>query len=412
MEILLEVNDSEISTSIYNGVNVPHVTRKLWIDNTKDLSELIEHMKHVSVVAIDTEFMREKSYFPRLCLLQIAFDDTVALIDPFGDIDLSLLESVLCDPQIMKVFHAGAQDLEILFQIIDKPVTPLFDTQSAASLIGLPDQVGYGAMVQEVLAVSLGKADSFTDWARRPLSEAQIVYAREDVTYLLAAYPVVIQRLEDLGRASWLDEEFAHKASLDYVTVDPREQWRRVKKVSMLNRRQTAVAREIAAWRELEAMRLNLPKRWVLGDESVIEIARRLPKNHNELENIRGVGHHALRQTKHIVGAIDTALNLSEDELPVLPRRRKSAHDVDASVDLMVALSRQRAKENNIAISQLAPRPLLEELAQQPRKDNPILTGWRKAMVGEELLALLEGAISLSLDNGKLTVSEAPSKEE
>lgn len=376
------------------------------ITTTSELISAVERLKQHEVIAIDTEFMREKTYFAKLCLIQIGSADEVILIDPLADIDLSPLAEIFCDPAIMKVFHAGTQDIEILYLLLNKPVTPMFDTQVAAALLGYPEQVGYGALVAGILDVKLDKADSFTDWARRPLTAAQIEYARNDVIYLLQAYPLMVSELEKSGRLSWLDDEFARKADPKYFMMDSREQWRRLKKVSALNRRQLAVAREVADWREREAMRLDIPKRWVIGDESVIEIARRQPSTKAELEKIRGVGNHALRTGSGVLDAVVVGKEVPEDALPSLAKKRRPSVDIDASVDLMLCLVKQRAKDNNIAVSQLAPRSLLEEYATTRNGTCELVTGWRKAMVGDELEALLDGRITLSLSEGALVVEK------
>lgn len=383
-----------------------------WVDSPEELQTLVERMGTAHLVAIDTEFMREKTYYPQLCLIQVAFNDTVALIDAIALNDLTPLAAVFCKDEVLKIFHAGSQDFEILYTALGKPVAPLFDTQCAAALIGLPEQIGYGGLVQELLGISLAKGDSFTDWSRRPLTEAQLRYARDDVRYLLAAFPEVIKRLDELGRSNWLDEEFAYKASLDYLETDPRKQWKRVKKVSTLSRRQSAVAREIGAWREVEAMRLNIPRRWILADESIIEISRRQPKSRAELEAIRGVGPAAMRQARSILDAVSLALGLSEEELPTPHRKKRPRHDIDASVDLMVALARLRAKQNNIALSQLASRQMLEEFAENQEPTSPLLHGWRHKMIGQELLQLLNGELALTLVDNELVVTSLAMIEE
>jgi ribonuclease D len=281
----------------------------------------------------------------------------------------------------------------------------VFDTQVAATLAGFPQQVGYGALVHEVLGDKLDNGDTYTDWARRPLSDTQVEYALNDVRYLPELYRRLNERLQREDRLSWLAADFAKLEDPATYTVVPEEQWRRVKRISSLNRRHLAVAREVAAWRENEAVRRDVPKRWVLGDESIIEISRRMPRSVEELIAIRGVSDRVGKTAaKGLVAAVERGAAVPEEELPSLTKRRRPAGDVDAAVDLMVALVRLRARQRGVAMPLLASRDDLERLAAGERDGNPLLGGWRAEMVGNELVELLEGRIDLRLDNGELVV--------
>ncbi len=227
--------------------------------------------------------MRERTYFARLCLIQLASDDVAAIVDPLAIDDLSPLKELLTDPKVVKMFHAGSQDLEIFYRLFGVATAPVFDSQVAATLAGFPQQVGYGALVKEVMGVTLDKGDTYTDWAKRPLSDTQVEYALNDVRYLPEIRRRLLSEMEREGRIDWLAADFSRLEDPATYEVVPRELWRRVKRVSSLNRRQLAVAREVAAWREDEAQRRDVPKRWVVGDESIIEIARRAPKTADEL---------------------------------------------------------------------------------------------------------------------------------
>lgn len=356
-------------------------------------------------MAVDTEFMREKTYFARLCLIQIATDDVAAIVDPIAIQDLTPLCRVFSDESIIKILHAGGQDLEIFFRSCGHSLTPIFDTQIAATLAGFPQQVGYGALVHELLGVKLDKGDSYTDWGRRPLSATQMEYALNDVRYLPEIHRKLSEQLDDGGRTQWLEADFRRLEDPATYEVDPREQWRRVKRISSLNRRQLAVAREVAAWRENEAVRRDVPKRWVIGDESIVEIARRMPGTAEELSQIRGVSDKVGKgAVRGILDSVAAGISVAECDLPSLPKKKRLNGDVDGAVDLMVALVRLRAKEHGVAMPLLAARDDIERLAGGDREGSPLLQGWRATMVGNELLDLLEGRLSLTLEDGHLKV--------
>ncbi len=379
----------------------------MYITDAEGLRELVARARSYPVVGLDTEFMRERTYFAKLCLVQLGTAEFSAIIDPIAVGDLSALCDLLADPNVVKVFHAGSQDLEIFYRECQVVTAPLFDTQVAATLAGFPQQVGYGALVADVLGTRLDKGDSFTDWARRPLTDTQVDYALNDVRYLPGLYDELTRRLNEGGRMAWLDRDFRRMEDPATYAIVPEEQWRRVKRVSVLNKRQLAVAREVAAWRENEAMRRDQPKRWVLSDESIIEIARRTPTTPEELLGIRGVSEKVGKQAaSKLVDAVAVGMSVAEEDLPVLQKRRRPAGDVDAAVDLMVAVVRRRAKEHGVAMPLLASRDDLERLAAGEREGCPLLEGWRASMVGTELVALLEGRIELRLEDGELVIAQ------
>jgi ribonuclease D len=378
----------------------------LYITDVRDLRALVDRARTSAVLGIDTEFMRERTYFARLCLIQVATDDVAAIIDPLAVDDLSPLCELLHDRSVTKVMHAGSQDLEIFFRQCGHETAPVFDTQIAATLAGFPQQVGYGALVHDLLGTRLDKGDTYTDWGRRPLTETQVEYALNDVRYLPELHRRLLERLERDGRTAWLARDFARLEDPVTYTVVPEDQWKRVKRVSSLNRRQLGVAREVAAWREREAMRRDVPKRWVIGDESVVEVARRMPRTAEEVLAVRGVSDKMGRQAAASLSeAVERGRAIPDDELPVLAKRRRPAGDVDAAVDLMVALVRLRARQRGVAMPLLASRDDLERLAAGERESHPLLEGWRADMVGNELVDLLEGRIELRLEDGELVVT-------
>jgi ribonuclease D len=385
----------------------------MYVTDTAALETLVKQARTAPVVGLDTEFMRERTYWARLCLIQLSTDDITAIIDPLAIPDLAPLAALLSDPKVVKVFHAGSQDLEIFFREFGLATAPVFDTQLAATLAGFPQQVGYAALVKEVIGATLDKGDTYTDWSKRPLSGTQIEYALNDVRYLPEIYRRLHDELERGNRLTWLADDFAELSDPSTYMVDPAEQWRRLKRLSSLNRRQLAVAREVAAWREREAQRRNVPKRWLLGDEAVIEIARRSPKSTNDLEGIRGVSDKLPKAAyRSVVEAVHAGMRVPDDELPSLPKRRRPAQDIDAAVDLMVALARLRARQHGVAMPLLASRTDLERLAAGDRDGSPLLEGWRATMLGNELLDLLDGRISLKLEGGSLSVEHRHDQED
>ncbi|MCL2526147.1 MAG: ribonuclease D [Coriobacteriia bacterium] len=377
------------------------------VTTSQQLEAAISTLAQASVLAIDTEFMREKTYYPQLCLLQIASGDALYLIDPLPNtLDLHPLATLWSNPAITKVFHAGTQDLKMLFDSCSAAPRPYFDTQDAATLIGQPEQVGYGALVERLLGVKLDKADGFTDWARRPLTNDQLKYAAEDVSYLLKLYPIVIAELESLGRLHWLDEEFDQRSSEDALTIDLDLQYRRLKRVSALKPHQLAVARELASWREAEAMRRDIPKRWLLSDESVLEIARRAPQSTQELSKIRGVGDNLRRSFADIIAAVKKGKSCPQQDWPRLPEKRRITGQDSAAIELMAAVVRKRSAENRLSSSVLGSRAMLEDYLATRSESCPLMQGWRKEVVGDEIKRLLAGKVSLRLQGGKVIVED------
>ena len=378
----------------------------MYIDNQESLEAFVERARSSSVLAIDTEFLREKTYYARLCLLQLATDDEVDIVDPFAVRDLGVLVPLLADRGIVKLFHAGGQDLEILYREVGMLPEPIFDTQVAAALLGHTQQIGYGALVHSVCGVNLKKGDSYTDWSRRPLSESQLEYAADDVLYLPPIYREMCAMLDERGRRDWLEPDFAELSDPARYQVDPRQRFRRLKRVSSLTRRPLSAAREAAAWREEEAARRDVPRKWVITDEQIVEACKREARTIDELFMVRGMREKLpTRDARTVAALIGKGLDAPQDQWPVLDRASKSEPNVDAQLDLMEAVVRLRARENGIAMQTLASRDDLARLARGYDEDVDVLRGWRRAMVGDELLELLAGRLALSLDAGGLKVS-------
>jgi ribonuclease D len=368
-----------------------------------EIAGLLARARTHGRISIDTEFMREKTYWAKLCLIQVAVGDECALIDPLAGDDTAGLLDVLADPGVIKIFHAGSQDLEIFYRMAGRAAGPVFDTQIAATVAGFPSQVGYARLMKDLFDVDIDKSDTFTDWARRPLTPAQIEYALNDVRYLDGAYLELTARLEKEGRSGWLAADMLRLSDDKQYAIEPDEQFRRVKRISSLSRRQLGVLQKVTAWREREAMRRDLPKRWVIGDETIVEIARRRPTDAASLADIRGLNPRSLGDGgSGLLAAVREGVEMSEESLPRLDKKPRTVVDVEGVVELMGALVRVRASEHGIAVPLLATRGDLERLASGQRDDSPLLEGWRKAIVGDALVALVDGAIGLRVCDGRV----------
>ena len=381
----------------------------LYIATQEMLEDFVQRSSSSSILAIDTEFLREKTYYARLCLIQLATDDEVAIVDPFGVRDLKALVPLFLNEKIVKVFHAAKQDLEIIYRQTGILPKPIFDTQIAAALLGHTQQIGYAALVFAECDVRLRKMESFTDWSRRPLSDSQLSYAEEDVTYLPGIYRSMRDELKGKGRLKWLDDDFAQLSDPTRYDEDPYECFRHLKRVNQLSRRQLAGAREFAAWRELEAQRRDLPRKWVVSDEQIIEVSKREARSVADLFMIRGLKERMdTPAARAVVSRMEAAFDAPPESWPDLDQMKKNEPNVDIEVDLMSALVRLRSRESGVAFQTLATHDDLSRLARGYRKNIDLISGWRRSLVGKELLRLLKGELCLSLEKGELKVTETP----
>lgn len=380
----------------------------MYIASQQELEAFVERAGSSSVLAVDTEFLREKTYYPKLCLMQLATDDEIAIVDPFEVEDLKVLAPLFENEEIVKVFHAGHQDIEIIIYDIGCVPRPIFDTQVAAALLGQAQQIGYSSLVHSLCGVKLKKTDSFTDWSARPLSESQINYAKDDVLYLPKMYKSMKETLTEKGRMNWLDAEFEEMTDPATYIADERERFRRLKHFTQLSRRQMAAAREIAAWREIEARKRNVPRKWVITDEQIVEACKREPRTIDELFMVRGMRERlTTRDARDVIELAVAALDSAPDTWPEVPNSSKSEPNVDAQVDLLMSIVRIRAKEYGVAVPTLASHSDLVEVARGHRKGIDLLKGWRRELVGAELVDFMEGRLTLSIKNGKVSISKA-----
>jgi ribonuclease D len=378
----------------------------LYIDTRQALEDFIVACKGESVLAIDTEFLREKTYYPQLCLLQFAVGKQVAIIDPLVPLDLGLLAPLLTDERIIKVFHAGDQDRAILYHELGTAVRPVFDTQRASLLLGLPQQMSLVALVKHFCGISLRKGESFSDWSQRPLTKTQLDYALDDVRYLPAIYEKMVADLTANGRLGWLREDFRAMEDEERYRTDIREVWRKLKGASSLGGSKLATVREVAAWRETVAQKRNLPRKWIIPDDLLVEVAKREPDSLEALFRIRGLRERLGKNwSQELLRAIVRGSKQPSSEWPVRERPVSVDANATAKLDLMNALLHHRARELRIASSFLVSHDELVQLAAGRREGLQVLGGWRRDLIGDELLRLLEGEVSLSLTDRELKVT-------
>ena len=378
------------------------------ITKSEDLVPLVDRLSKQPFVAVDTEFMRENTYWPDLCLIQIASSEEAAAIDPKADIDLSPLLSLLVEnEEVLKVFHAGGQDLEIIHNLSGKVPHPLFDTQIAAMALGHGEQVGYSNLIESMLGHSIDKGARFTDWSRRPLDKRQIDYAIADVTHLATVFPKLLGRLKKTGRGGWLDEEMERLADPSSFAFAAEDAWKRLK----LPSRNPAVLgrlRTLAAWRETEARAKNIPRGRIVKDDTLGELAAHPPKSQEDLGNVRGLsaGWKTNDIGARLIAALAGSKPLEASEMPDREPRRPGLTKEGALVaDLLKLLLKIRAKEAGVAPRISARSDDLEALAAGVRKDLRILQGWRFDEFGSDALDLVEGRLAFAIENGKLKMS-------
>jgi ribonuclease D len=383
-----------------------------YINTPDQLAKLCEQIKKEPWLALDTEFLREKTYYPKFCLLQIATPEWVACIDPIALPKLDDLFEAIYNPAIVKVFHSCRQDLEIFYQLTGKLPAPIFDTQVAAPLLGFQDNPGYAMLVSSLLSVNLNKAHTRADWSKRPLTEAQIEYAADDVIYLCQIYQIMVQKLTALDRIDWLKHDFAELENPALYTVAPEKAWFKIKGKNKLTGKQLSIIQILAQWREKTAQSEDRPKSWLLRDELLFDLAKLQPETVVELANVRGINERAVnRYGKELCQLITAAKNRPPLPLNEKDRPAKKTQQQEAILDILTALVRIRAEENSLNPSILATRKDLEVLLFNDDDECPLLHGWRFTMAGRELVGLLKGELLLGIESEKLAIFEKKSLE-
>ncbi|WP_174627632.1 ribonuclease D [Candidatus Methylobacter favarea] len=384
------------------------MTEIQYINTPAQLAELCKQIKKEPWLALDTEFLREKTYYPKFCLLQIATPEWVACIDPLALPDLDSLFEALYSPSIVKIFHSCRQDLEIFYQLTGKLPTPVFDTQLAAPLLGFQENPGYAMLVSSLLNVNLNKAHTRADWSRRPLTGDQIQYAADDVIYLCKIYQLMASKLTELGRMDWLRQDFAELANPNLYEVTPEKAWLKIRGKNKLTGKQLSIVQALAEWREKSAQSENRPKSWLLRDELLFDLAKLQPETVSQLVNVRGVNERVVnRYGQELCRLITAAKQRPPSPLNAKGRPVKKTQQQEAVLDILTALVRIRAEENALNPVILAARKDLEALLFNDEEEECLLLhGWRFSMVGRELVGLLKGELLLGVKSEKLNIIE------
>ncbi|MDP6342335.1 MAG: ribonuclease D [Alphaproteobacteria bacterium] len=376
------------------------------IDDNATLTGLCAELAGSPYISIDTEFIRDRTYWPRLCLVQVANPDQARAIDPLADgIDLSPLYDLLRDPSVVKVFHAARQDVEIFVRQAGDVPSPLFDTQIAAMVCGFGDSVGYDRLVQKLSGAHIDKASRFTDWSRRPLSDKQIGYALDDVTHLLGIYRTLLKQLEESGRAGWLEEEMAVLTDPGTYDQTPEQAWRRLK---IRGRKPTylGIVKELAAWREREAQRRDMPRGHVLKDEAIQELAAEMPSRQEKLSRLRAVPKGLAEGAvgRELLAAVQRGRDLPQDEIPVLDAQVVLPRGLSPLIDLLKVLLKTRCEEHHVAQKLVATVADLERIAADDGADVAALHGWRLEIFGEDALALKHGRLAMTAKGKRVEI--------
>ncbi len=378
------------------------------ITTSQELEAACLRMARHPFVTVDTEFLRETTFWPILCVVQLATDEEALAIDALADgLDLEPLLGLMADERVVKVFHAARQDLEIFWKLSGVLPTPLFDTQVAAMVCGYGDQVSYSELVHSVCHVAIDKSSRFTDWARRPLAEAQIAYAIGDVTHLRDVYKALTKRLAATGRQSWLEDEMKALTTPEIYEQHPERAWERYKSRAR-KPRDLAVLMELAAWREREAQARDVPRSRVLKDDVLIELALAAPRSLEALGNLRAFprGMERSRAGGEILEAIERGLARDPKSLPKVERERRNGANVAATVELLKVLLRQVSEESGVAGKLIATVDDLEAIAGNDKADVAALAGWRRKLFGQRALELKHGRLALTVENGKVVTLE------
>ncbi len=376
------------------------------VTSTEALSDLCIRLSSHPYVTIDTEFLRENTFWPVLCLVQIASDDESAIIDPLADgMDLNPLFQLLQNESILKVFHAGRQDLEIFHHLSGSVPMPIFDTQVAAMVCGFGESVGYDTLVTKITGKGIDKSSRFTDWSRRPLTERQLKYAEADVTHLRKIYKYLAKQLEKSGRSHWLISEMAILESPETYFIPPENAWKRIKARSN-KPRFFAILQAIAAWREEQAHYQDIPRSRVLRDEALLEIASNPPKDTERLSHVRGIGKKFAdgKMGAGLLAAVRKGQELPDDQCPSVPQKTQLPKGLGPLMDLLKVLLKSRCEEAGVAQKLICNSQDLEKIAADSNADIPALKGWRYEVFGQHAIALKEGKIGFTAENNRIRI--------
>ncbi len=377
-----------------------------FINTESALTDFCQQIADTPWMMVDTEFLREKTYYAQLCLIQVATQERIACIDPLAITDLTPILDLMYSPDITVVFHAARQDLELFYLLRGNLPPNVFDTQLAATVLGYGDQIGYGNLVKQCLDVNLDKAHSRTDWTKRPLDPDQIEYAADDVRYLRDLYKILSQELADKNRTHWLNDDFANLTNPANYEPDPSSVWRRLKGAGRLKGVQLAILQKLAEWREHRAIKSNRPRRWILKDDILLDLARLAPETINKFGMIRGLESGTIdRFGKELLEQITTAKTIPKEQWPTVKKPQILTTQQDAIVDALMALLRKCCDEQSIAPIAVASRKDIERMVSGD-DSIPLLQGWRKEIVGHHLQKFIDGKIAITANHLQLTTIE------
>ncbi|MCL6706773.1 ribonuclease D [Pseudomonas sp. R2.Fl] len=379
------------------------------IETTEALADACGILAKSDFITIDTEFLRETTFWPELCLIQMASPDLEVIVDPLAKgIDLKPFFELMADTSVVKVFHAARQDIEIIFHLGGLIPHPIFDTQVAAMVCGFGDSVSYDQLVQKLKGEHIDKSSRFTDWSRRPLSEKQLEYALADVTHLRDVYLKLKEELEREGRAGWLVEEMAILESRETYDLHPDDAWQRLK-MRLRKPQELAVMKYVAAWREREARSRNVPRQRVLKDDAIFEIAQQQPKDAEALGRLRTIPKGWERSTagSAIVEAVNAALALPKADMPQVPRHGHAPDGAASAVELLKVLLRLISEKHGVAAKMIANSDDLDKIAiEGEQADVPAMHGWRRELFGDAALKLIDGGIALRFAGKRVEAME------
>ena len=376
------------------------------VTSTSDLAKVCESLVSAEFIAVDTEFMREQTFWPELCLVQIASDSVEAIIDPLATgIDLKPFYELMAHTGVTKVFHAARQDIEIMYSEAGLIPAPIFDTQVAASVCGYGDSVSYVNLVKDITGHDIDKSSRFTDWSRRPLTDKQLVYALGDVTHLRDVYRHLRSKLDATGRTSWLSEEMADLTHPETYETRPEDAWKRLK-MRTKNRKSFGVLIELAAWREKAAQAQNVPRSRVLRDEALYDIANQMPTTPEQLGGLRTLsdGFSRSQRAREIIEAVKAGIERDPKTLPQMNHSRAVSAEAGATIELLKVLLKAAAAKHGVAPRLLADAEELERIAAEDEPDVLALKGWRRQLFGEDAVRLKRGELALTLAGGEVRV--------
>ena len=382
------------------------------VTSTDDLPQLCQEIAGHDFVTVDTEFLREQTFWPKLCLVQLAAPGIEAIVDPLAaGLKLDPLWELMADPNIVKVFHAARQDVEIASLQAGRIPAALFDTQVAAMVCGFGDSVSYGNLVKKITGKDIDKSSRFTDWSRRPLSEKQLVYALGDVTYLRQVYQTLKAQLDTTGRHGWLDEEMAVLTTPSTYETQPEDSWKRLK-LRVKNRKALSVLMELAAWRERLAQGQDVPRQRIMKDEALYDIANQAPTAPEQLSQLRSLsdGFSRSARAREIVEAVKRGLDRDLKAVPPLRQGEPLTAEATATVELLKVLLKSAAARHGVAPRLIADTSDLERIASHEEPDVAAMHGWRRQLFGEDALLLKRGELALSLKQGEVTVHRINSR--